>query len=321
MKYLKQGIDFVAFCDARGLPVEPVSYTALMSYFVDYFLRGNTTRTFPTIATRLKWLYEQVFGSSWLSAADPRGYRDFLQARRALAKLDDSTVTKARPLYSRILRMIFDDLASTEHEEFQVLACWTLAHAAIQRLGEVVDGKAKLSHLRCYSSPQGLFFAFVYGRLNKPKTYKVGQAPFAMISERGNAFAFGVLMAYLRMVFGGCDIFEGGEIRRIGGYKGEYTFDRRSDVWLFPRLAGTGSSSTAYLRKDRAVKVLRRLLARVQIPYPEEYSGHSARRGGYVDRLHVPIQYVQIQGHWAPNSATTDRDYSVHSIPLRIRYF
>ena len=98
-------------------------------------------------------------------------------------------------------------------------------------------------------------------------------------------------------------------------------FDRRSDVWLFPRLAGTGSSSTAYLRKDRAVKVLRRLLARVQIPYPEEYSGHSARRGGYVDRLHVPIQYVQIQGHWAPNSATTDRDYSVHSIPLRIRYF
>ena len=107
MKYLKQGIDFVAFCDARGLPVEPVSYTALMSYFVDYFLRGNTTRTFPTIATRLKWLYEQVFGASWLLAADPRGYRDLLQARRALANLDNSIVNQSPP---SVLLYLEDDL-------------------------------------------------------------------------------------------------------------------------------------------------------------------------------------------------------------------
>lgn len=324
-KYLRQGVDFMAFCEARRLPVLPVSFESLMAYFADYFLRGNTTRTYSTMSTRLKWFYQHVLEAEWIAKADPAAYRQFLRGRRTLCKLDDSTVDKARPLYARTLRMMCGSLGRGEVEEFEVLACFTLAHAAIQRLGELVGGNARRSHLRCYSSPGGRFFAFFYGKANKPKTFKIGQTPFAMISEGGNPFAFGVLSVYLRRVFGGfsvCYGLEGGgvEDRRLAVRRPSRDAEA-GDACLFPCLAGSAWNYSVGLRRDRAIMILRRLLARVGIPCPQEYSGHSARRGGYVDRLHVPLSFVQIQGHWAPGSATTDQDYSVHSVPLRLKYF
>ena len=242
-----------------------------------------------------------------------------MDLRRALSKLDDSPVKKARPLYARALYMIAEALHPHDLEELQVLACFTLAHAAIQRLGEVLDGKATLRHLRCYDSPAGPFFAFFYFFGNKPKNYKIGQAPFAMISQRANPFAFFVLDTYVRTVFG--DIEMGRGLLRDFNYISETAMGGGSQsIPLFPRLSGS-NRSRGHLSKSRAVDILRALLRRVGIPSPEEYSGHSARRGGYVDRIHVPLRFVQIQGHWAPGSATSDQDYSVHSVQLRLQYF
>ena len=346
-KYVQQGLDFLAFCEARQLSATPANFASLTGYFTDYFLRGNTTRTYSTLTTRLKWFFEHVLQERWLDDVDTMGHRRFLQVRRALCKLDDTAQRKARPLYMRILKMALNALRPTELEEFQVLAAFTLAHAAIQRLGELVNGVAKLSNLKCYQTPSGAFFAFFYLRSNKPKNYKIGQAPFAMISEKGNSFAFNVIRTYLLRIFGGYVLWIDGKEIYIGGNSGLYDIDtkyryktkrnsagggdsiidsdtlglRNHDVCLFPRLDGRHMRSRVGLSKSRAVSLLRRLLQRISIPHPEEYSGHSARRGGYVDRLAVPLHFVQVQGHWAPGSATTDRDYSVHSIPLRLQYF
>ena len=64
---------------------------------------------------------------------------------------------------------------------------------------------------------------------------------------------------------------------------------------LFPRLDGRHMRSRVGLSKSRAVSLLRRLLQRISIPHPEEYSGHSARRGGYVDRLAVPLHLFKFK--------------------------
>ena len=318
-KYLEQGFDFIAFCVAKGLRYSPASFESLGGYYLDYFLRGNTTRTFSSISTRLKWFHEYILEVPWLQQSDPSAYNRVQRLRRALSKLDDTPVKKARPLYARILHMIASSLQPGNLLELQVLTCFTLAHAAIQRLGELVDGKATLDHLRCYDSPGGRFFAFFYFLGNRPKNFKIGQAPFAMISQRGNPFAYSVLDTYLWQIFGGYSVIGGvtytGRSAPLGVSPGA-----RKSLHLFPSLRGK-SPTSGYLTKSRAVSTLRSLLRRVHIPSPELYSGHSARRGGYVDRLHVPLHFVQVQGHWAPGSATTDQDYSVHNIPLRLRYF
>ena len=318
-KYVEQGFDFIAFCVARGLRYSPANFESLGGYYLDYFIRGNTTRTFSSISTRLKWFHEYILEVPWLQQSDPSAYARVKRLRRALCKLDDTPVKKARPLHARILRMIASSLQPGNLLELQVLACFTLAHAAIQRLGELVDGKATVSHLRCYDSPGGRFFAFFYFLGNKPKNFKIGQAPFAMISQRGNPFAYAVLDTYLRQVFGGYSVI-GGVFTTGSRAPLDVSSDDRKSRYLFPSLRGKLTTS-GFLSKSLAISTLRSLLRRVRIPSPELYSGHSARRGGYVDRLHVPLHFVQVQGHWAPGSATTDRDYSVHNIPLRLRYF
>lgn len=310
----------MAFCKARKLEATPASFENLGGYFTDYFLRGNTTRTFSTIATRLHWFYRSVLDEPWLSQSSPSEHRRFIALRRALSKLDDSPVKKARPLYARILQMIAGAIRPGNLQELQVLACFTLAHAAIQRLGELLDGKATLRNLRCYKSPAGPFFAFFYYLGNKPKNFKIGQTPFAMISRKANPFAFHVIDTYLRRQFGEFGV-TGGVTHVTNNTNSLPIAAPRGvnlDTFLFPQLNGSRSSA---LSKATAVSVLRTLLRRVKVPCPEEYSGHSARRGGYVDRMHVPLRYVQIQGHWAPGSATTDQDYSVHNIQLRQSYF
>ena len=339
-KYLRQGIDFAAFCHAKRVPILPASFANLGGYFLDYFLRGNTSRTFSSISTRLKWFYLNVLESPFLDTCCPSEHRQWLRLRKALLKLDDVPVKKARPLYSRILKMLALVVDPQSVEELQVLACFSLAHAAIQRLGELLDGAATLRHLRCFDSPQGPFFCFFYFLGNKPKNFKISQAPFALVSRVRNPFAFNVIDTYLRCVFGDYDVpgsvcfvpSSVGEGRSIFKYSvSDYNSD--SDINsigdfcgvdqkspLFPRLGGRARTSS-HLPKSRAISILRTLLSRAKIPSPHEYSGHSARRGGYVDRLHVPLRYVQIQGHWAPGSATTDQDYNVHNIPLRMKFF
>ena len=323
-KYLLQGIDFMAFCDARGMRLLPANYKALMAYFLEYFRRGNTTRTFSTLATRLKWFYEYILEEPWLEEMNPVEHRAFLKGRRGLAKLDDSKKDKARPLYARTLRMMFGVVKRSDFEEFQVLACLTLAHAAMQRLGEVTNGKARLPHVRCYESLGGRFFAFFYGQSNKPKNFKIGQTPYAMVSEKTNPFAYKVLEVYLRKMFGGFRVFQGEEgWEWVGGRKGVFTgcSSRNVEVCLFPSLVGGANDHSKGLKMERTIKIMRRLLRRARIPYPEEYSGQSCRRGGRADRFHVPVQLVRVQGHWAPGSKVVDQEYSVHSIQLRLRYF
>ena len=123
----------------------------------------------------------------------------------------------------------------------------------------------------------------------------------------------------IRRVFGDIGV-EGGIFRVFDGVGEGAKVGVPPTSPLFPRLSGS-IRSLGHLSKSRAVDVLRILLRRVGVPSPEDYSGHSARRGGYVDRIHVPLRFVQIQGHWAPGSATSDQDYSVHSVPLRLQYF
>ena len=299
-KYLWQGCDYLAFCRARSVRPFPASYDSLGLYFVCYFLRGNTTRTFSSIATRLKWFFAAHRGEPWLDERDPAGHQQFLRLRRTLAKVDDTTVKKARPLYQSVLRLLFRRLKPGDHMGLLVLAVFTLAHAAIQRLGELVDGTARMRNMKRYESPQGPFYAFFYLSTNRPKASKTKQAPFALVSRRSNRFAFCVLEVYFSWV-------------GVGAREGDY---------LFPELDQHGGiMRRRYLGSGSAKRTLRRMLEEAGIPAPEEYSGHSARRGGYVDRLHVPLSFVQIQGHWAPGSATTDADYNVHSVSSRMQYF
>lgn len=299
-KYMDQGTDFCAFCTAHRMNILPVTYLNLMAYFTGYFLRGNTTRTFPTLATRLRWYVRTVLRAVWLEESDPEAYKDFLEGRRALSKLDQSEPKKARPLYQSILQMLALRVKVAISTRFQVFVMFTLAHGAIQRLGELANGVARRRNLRHYVTPQGPFFAFLYMAHNKPKCHKIGQAPYAMISRAGNPFAYHIISAYLQLIH----------------------LHSKGSVYLFPYINSNGDVNFhRAMSKTFAVGTFRQLLSSAGVPAPSEYSGHSARRGGFVDRLHVPIRYVLVQGHWSANSDTADKDYNSHSVAHRMRYF
>ena len=74
------------------------------------------------------------------------------------------------------------------------------------------------------------------------------------------------------------------------------------------------------LSYDSVVKHMKLLLERAGLD-PDDYGGHSARRGGFVDRPHVPLALAYVQGHWSPESATAQQEYGHQSLFHRLAYY
>ena len=298
--YIRQGNDYMACCAAHKIAALPVSYNNLALYFLNYFSRGHTSRTFPTITTRLKWYVQNILKAEWLDTLDPRAYDALSRAKRAMSKLDESVVKKARPLYQAVLRLAAKH-ASSGLFDIMLVALWTLAQAAIQHLGEVTGGVARVKNLKLYNSPRGRFFGFHYLSTSRPKAHKTKQAPFAMISLKSNPFAFKTLQTFMRV------------------------FHSKSpdSAILFPSVSMKGNIARAHgVSASSAISGLQRLLKKAGIPNPSAYTGHSARRGGLVDRIMtVPMALIEQQGHWSPGSLTASREYDVLSVERRIEFF
>ena len=299
-KYMMQGMDYLACCVAHNIAAIPCSFKSLTTYFASYFMRGHTTRTFNSISTRLKWFVVHVCHSQWLDERNRDDFEAFLRARRALSKLDESVIDKALPLTTRHLRLIYSVHDASSTYDVQVLTVWVLAHAAIQRLGEIVNGTAKVENLELFSSRVGKFYAFYYLSGNRPKAHKTKQAPYAMVSEKSNPFAFNIIAYFMKVV-------------HSQSHAKDYLFPKITSSRLIDRFRFMTSTS--------AITRLREWLDMCGVPCSKDYSGHSARRGGFVDRVHVPIGFTQIQGHWAPGSLTAHLEYDVYDVKRRMDFF
>jgi len=120
-------------------------------------MRLSRRQRFSSISTRLKWFFAAHRGEPWLDVRDPEGHQQFLRLRRTLAKVDDTTVRKARPLHQSILRLLFRRLEPGDNNGLLVLTVFTLAHAAIQRLGELVNGTAAVESSESEQDQAGSF--------------------------------------------------------------------------------------------------------------------------------------------------------------------
>lgn len=299
--YSRIGDDFVAFCDARGISSVPAGYYNLTSFLWDYMERGNTARNFNPICSSLKWYFIHILHENWIDVTCPAGYHAFLRARRAMKKFDTTMVKKAKPLYLVILKLLHKRILAHHTRRFEVLAMWTLANAAMQRIGELANGTARVKHLKYYNSPLlGEFFVFYYFYANKPKMHKTKQAPFAVISKRNADFAFSLLRTYVRRYHGGA----------------------RGEDYLFPWTIEGKIVRDKAMSYSQAVDGLRELLREEKIPDCDKYGGPSARRGGFIDRAgSVPMNFIQTQGHWSPGSSVTEREYGHQSLEARLKYF
>ena len=297
-EYKRTGEDFVAFCTAHKLQLIPISYRSLTSFFYDYFRRGNTTRTFNNLASRIKWYITNVCGEPWIDEQDPVGYRAWLAARRALQKVDATLVSKKKPLYKPILKEMLRVAAS----RFDILICtiFLTQHACMQRLGELVNGTARRKHLRHYVHPdRGPFFVFFYLSSNKPKAHKIKQAPYAIISQHNRPLVYNVLSKYLTRFHSSSD----------------------PDTYLFPYMNREDNViRSTPLSFASAVKGMRNLLKRIGLN-KDDYGGQSARRGGFLDNVNVPLHFSQTQGHWSVGSTTTLSEYGHQGLEQRLRWF
>lgn len=299
-EYNRQGEDFVAFCVANNLQFIPISYHSLTAYFYDHVKRGKTARSFRCLSSKIKWYIINVLHGEWIDTSDPVGYAAFLQARRAMSKLDLSLVSKKAPLYLAILLKFEQVISPMSVYEEQLMAIFSLQHACMQRLGELVGGTARRRNVRRYSHPSaGAFFAFFYFEGNKPKMHKVKQAPFAVVSQRNNPLAFKYMSRHLARVH---------KVSTPSSFL--FYHVNKEDKIIKSRSLSFGG----------AVDGLKSLIAKVGLN-PAKYGGQSARRGGFLDKLHVPLNMSQTQGHWSVGSVTTMQEYGHQGLSHRLRFF
>ncbi len=296
--YMRQGEDFVAFCVAHRVNFIPVNFQALSGYFYDWVRRGNTARTFNALATKIKWYLTNILFQEWIDVGDPVGYLAWLQARKALSKMDPSLVTKMAPLTLQLLDKIKSILPNSKFF-VMVFAIFTLQHAAMQRLGELLNGSAKLKHIRHLLTPKGPCFIFLYLFSNRPKMHKVKQAPFAVISKHNRPLAYCAMSEFLRI----------------------FHFKSSPNDYLFPYITKNEVIlNKRPLSSKSAIDALRVLIGQIGLN-PLLFGGHSARRGGFCDSLHVPLYHSQTQGHWTLGSLSTMAEYCHLALSSRLQYF
>ena len=296
--YMRQGEDFVAFCVAHRINFIPVNFQALSGYFYDWIRRGNTARSFGALATKIKWYITNILFGEWIDVNDPVGYKAWLQARRALSKVDPTLVSKKAPLTLKILEKIKSVIPNSSFH-IMIFAVFTLQHAAMQRLGELLNGSARLKHIRHLLTPKGPCFIFLYLHSNKPKMHKVKQAPYAVISKRNRPLAYNAISKFLQV----------------------FHAKSSSNDYLFPFVTKDNLIlGQRPLRSQTAIDALQVLIGKIGLN-PNLFGGHSARRGGFCDSLHVPLNFSQTQGHWTLGSLSTMAEYGHQSLSSRLQYF
>jgi len=100
-------------------------------------MRLSRRQRFSSISTRLKWFFAAHRGEPWLDVRDPEGHQQFLR--------------------QSILRLLFRRLEPGDNNGLLVLTVFTLAHAAIQRLGELVNGTAAVESSESEQDQAGSF--------------------------------------------------------------------------------------------------------------------------------------------------------------------
>lgn len=288
----------MAYCVAHGIPFLPVNFQALTSYFTDWVHRGHTARSFGALATKIKWYITNILFDEWIESSDPAGYKAWLQARKVLCKIDPTLVTKMAPLTLHILEEIKPKLPDDPFYSM-IFTIFTMQHAAMQRLGELLNGVALVKHLRHIITPRGGVFIFLYLYSNKPKMHKAKQAPYAIISERNRPLAYLALTKFMT----------------------EFHSNSLPADYLFPHV--TRSNTILHhrpLSSATAIKALRILLSKIGLD-ASKFGGHSARRGGFCDSLHIPLHFSQTQGHWTLGSLSTMTEYGHQSLASRMLYF
>ena len=300
-EYIRKGEDYLAFCISTGLPVTPINYLAFTGYFLRMFRKGHTTRSFAGVACKIKWYFINVLHEEPLDVRDPVGYQAYLRAVRAMKKFDDSIVSKKAPLYIAIIKRL-DNVTNNSKFENMVIAILALQNRCMQRLGELLDGKARRHNIRHYdSSPgnQGPFFVFYYFANNRPKAHKIKNAPYAILSKKNAPFAYYKIKSYLNYI----DRFS------------------RPNTFLFPHVNKEDKFEFQRpLSKSCLIDRMKLLLARAGFN-PANYGGQSARRGGFLDRSNVPLFLSCVQGHWSPESLTAQTEYGHQSLNQRLSYF
>ena len=297
-QYLRQGEDYVAYCIAHGIPFLPVNFQSLTAYFTDWVHRGHTSRSFGALATKIKWYITNILFGEWIDSTDPIGYKAWLQARKALSEADPSLVTKKAPLTLRILEEINLKLPNDIFNSM-IFTIFSMQHATMQRLGELLNGVALVKHLRHITTPKGGVFIFLYLFSNRPKMHKMKQAPYAIISKCNRPLVYRALTKFLQ-------VFHTNSI---------------STDYLFPHVTRSNTILRhRALSSSTAIKALGELLKMIGLD-ASKFGGHSARRGGFCDSLHIPLHFSQTQGHWTLGSLTTMTEYGHQSLASRMLYF
>lgn len=290
-RYISQTGDFLAFCEARKYSVVPCSLHAVSAYLYHKFCEGCTARSNSGILTRLRWYYKNILRVDWLNPADS----DTLAAVQvSLLKFDSTTIKKAAPLYLTHLELIFPDVTSND-ADLVCFTAWMLAYATISRMGEIISDSVRgrnLNHRvddRCY----------IFYHHRAPKSHKLKQNPYAVISHRNQRAAYCVLRLYFRR------------------------FNIKPDDRLFPGVSSAGFITySKRLQLKTAVAWLQSKLSSKGVPAVHRYTGHSPRRGAYNDhKLKTPSSILQAQGHWSAGSETASQEYAVYSLSDRLRYF
>ena len=285
-RYKKQAGDFLAYCEANSQQVIPCSLESLSSYLYSKFSSGCTARSNASVLSKLRWYYRSVLRQPWLTDQEQT---ELGRITRALGKYDYSMPKKAAPLYLEHIRRLFA-LVKTEEDQI-IFAAFSLAHATISRLGELLHKDITVENVQFISSKR----CFVFYHYRPPKAHKLKRPPYAVISYSQQRFHYFVLSNYIslrkRMQSAGC---------------------------LFP---STNKSRTPLLRKT-AVDWIQRSLQELKFPGHQRYSGHSPRRGAFNEaRRRAPMTQIAAQGHWAPGGETAQIEYEVSSLSERLQYF
>lgn len=289
-RYKREAASFVAFAAKNNLSVVPCSLRTLSGYLYSKFTAGLTSRSNSSILSRLRWYYKHVLQSPWLTEEDRRT----LQAvQTSLRKYDFSIPAKAAPLYKEHLRRLWIFSTKTDGD-LVIYTAWMLAHATISRMGELLSKSVKFNCI--HWQPVRSLFIFYHHR--PPKSHKMKQTPFALITKRNQRLAYFTLVRFVTQ------------------------FQRKPQQPLFPSVKADKTLGTGSLARDVTVKWLRHYLKELGFPAAHRYSGHSPRRGAFNDaKDRIPMSYIAAQGHWSPGAETAQAEYSVDSISNRIKYF
>ena len=298
-EYVRIGEDYVAYCLSAKFPLVPISYTAFTGYFVRAFRKGFTTRSFAGMACKIKWYFTNVLHAEPLDMRDPVGYQAYLRAIRALKKMDHTVAKKKSPLYMAIIRRLATVADGSAFEDM-IITILAFQNRCMQRLGELVDGSAKIHHLRHFEHMDfGPFFVFYYLDNNPAKAHKMKNAPFAIVSKRNSPFAYMRMIQFINAVHA----------------------NSPQDAFLFPHVNKEDKFEyQRSLSKSQVIKCMELLLTRAGFN-SANYGGQSARRGGFLDRHDVPLFLACVQGHWSPESLTAQREYGHQSLTQRLTYF